>query len=101
MFAGQTSVVMGRDPRCMRGIGCGCVSYSALRAAVDCLHPPDGLHPPDRFFDPLADICADAIAGMVGRARVDRGAAVGIGRRACGVQTRLDSRIFMAQALRD
>jgi hypothetical protein len=93
MFAGRTSVVMGRDPRCMRGIGCGCVSYSALRAAVDCLHPPDG------FFDPLAGICADAIAGMVGRVRVDRGAAVGIGRRACGVQTRLGSRIFMAQAL--
>src|SRR3984893_6770218 len=38
----------------------------------------DGLHPPKGFFDPLALDCAEAIAGMAGRARVDRGAAVGI-----------------------
>src|SRR6202158_772064 len=38
----------------------------------------DGLHPPKGFFDPLALDCADAIAGMAGRARVDRGAAVGV-----------------------
>src|ERR1700692_1364892 len=40
--------------------------------------PTDGLHPAKGFFDPLALDCADAIAGMAGRARVDRGAAVGI-----------------------
>src|SRR5258705_5549121 len=38
----------------------------------------DGLHPAKGFFDPLALDRADAIAGMAGRARVDRGAAVGI-----------------------
>src|SRR5450755_2729518 len=38
----------------------------------------DGLHPPKGFFDPLALDRADAIAGMTGRARVNRGAAVGI-----------------------
>src|SRR5258708_37753460 len=41
----------------------------------------DGLHPAKGFFDPLALDRADAIAGMAGRARVDRGAAVGIGLR--------------------
>src|SRR5258708_12021781 len=35
----------------------------------------DGLHPAKGFFDPLALDRADAIAGMAGRARVDRGAA--------------------------
>ena len=29
----------------------------------------NGLHPPKGFFDPLALYCADAIAGMAGRAR--------------------------------
>src|SRR3984893_838846 len=38
----------------------------------------DSLNPCKGFFDPLALDCADAIAGMAGRARVDRGAAVGI-----------------------
>ena len=38
----------------------------------------DGLHPAKGLFDPLALDRADAIAGMAGRARVDRGAAVGI-----------------------
>src|SRR5258707_15277225 len=36
----------------------------------------DGLHPAKGFFDPLALDRADPIAGMAGRARVDRGAAV-------------------------
>src|SRR5258707_7305040 len=40
--------------------------------------PADGLHPAKGFFDPFALDRADAIAGMAGRARVDRGAAVGI-----------------------
>jgi NitT/TauT family transport system ATP-binding protein len=38
----------------------------------------DRLDPPEWFFDPLALDRADAIAGMAGRARVDRRAAVGI-----------------------
>jgi hypothetical protein len=38
----------------------------------------DSLNPCKGFFDLLALDCADAIAGMAGRARVDRGAAVGI-----------------------
>src|SRR5258708_20127959 len=38
----------------------------------------DGLHPGKGFVDPVALDRADAIAGMAGRARVDRGAAVGI-----------------------
>src|SRR5476649_2343912 len=33
----------------------------------------DGLHPAKGLFDPLALDRADAIAGMAGRARVDRG----------------------------
>src|SRR5258708_17486502 len=37
----------------------------------------DGLHPAKGFLDPLALDRADPIAGMAGRARVDRGAAVG------------------------
>src|SRR4249920_476242 len=32
----------------------------------------DGLHPAEGFFDPLTLDGADAIAGMAGRARVDR-----------------------------
>jgi hypothetical protein len=35
------------------------------------------LHPPERFFDALALDCADAIAGMASRARIDGRAAVG------------------------
>src|SRR5260370_20369096 len=35
----------------------------------------DGLHPAKGFLDPLALDRADPIAGMAGRARVDRGAA--------------------------
>src|SRR3984893_14128793 len=38
----------------------------------------DGLHPAKGFLDPLALDRADPIAGMAGRARVDRGAAIGI-----------------------
>ena len=46
----------------------------------------DRRDPPEWFFDPLALDRADAIAGMPGRARVDRRAAVGV--ETCGVQPR-------------
>src|SRR5206468_916501 len=38
----------------------------------------DSLHPSERLFDPLALDCADAIAGVSGRACIDRRAAIGI-----------------------
>src|ERR1700751_6230407 len=38
----------------------------------------DRLDPPEWFFDPLALDRADAIAGMPGRARIDRRAAGGV-----------------------
>src|SRR5260370_33682593 len=102
-----TTRVMGRDARCMGGMGCGCASYSApqtdssrcgeqlgdaneivsgssedeepFHQAAPTMpglaEPADGLHPAKGFFDPLALDRADPIAGMAGRALVDRGAA--------------------------
>src|SRR5258707_8395530 len=101
---------MGRDPRCIGGVGCGFASYSTLQtdssrcgqklgdaneivgdssqdeeplhqaapAMPGLAETADGLHPSKGFFDPLALDRADAIAGMTGGARVDRGTAVGI-----------------------
>jgi hypothetical protein len=47
--------------------------------AMACLaQAADGLDPAERFFEPLSLDGADAIAGMSGRARIDRRAAVGI-----------------------
>src|SRR5258706_14156251 len=94
---------MGRDRRCMGGMGCGFASCSTPQTdSSRCGQEPrdaneivgdgsqdeepfhqaaptmpglaqtaDGLHPPKGFFDPLALDCADAIAGMASRARVD------------------------------
>src|SRR5258708_16363478 len=39
----------------------------------------DGLGPAERFLDPLSDPHRDGIAGMAGRAPVDRRTAVGVG----------------------
>src|SRR5258705_11143740 len=101
---------MGRDRRCIGGVGCGFASYSTLQTdSSRCgkklgdaneivgdssqdeepfhqaaptmpglAQTADGLHPAKGFFDPLALDRADAIAGMAGRARVDRGAAAGV-----------------------
>src|SRR5471032_1479452 len=101
---------MGRDPRCIGGVGCGFASYSRLQTdssrcgqklgdaneivsdssqdeepfhqAASTMpglaQTANSLHPPKGFFDPLALDRADTIAGMAGRARVDRGAAVEI-----------------------
>ena len=46
--------------------------HQAAAAMSRLAQATDRLHPPERFFDPLALDCTDAIAGMPGRARVDR-----------------------------
>src|SRR5438067_1293695 len=52
--------------------------HQATTAISGLAQAADGLHPPERFFDPFALDRADAIAGMPGRAGIDRRAAVGI-----------------------
>src|SRR5258708_6934852 len=52
--------------------------HQAAPAMPGLAETADGLHPSKGFFDPLALDRADAIAGMTGGARVDRGTAVGI-----------------------
>ena len=52
--------------------------HQAAAAMPGLAQTPNLLHPPERFFDLLALDGADPIAGMAGRARIDRRAAVGV-----------------------
>src|ERR1700758_4048022 len=63
-------------------VGCGGEHEEPLDQAAATMpglaQTADRLDPPEWFFDPLALDRADAIAGMPGRARVDRRATVGV-----------------------